>query len=206
LFLKENHKALVRPLYNLTDALALNKHSKWNSDPALRINAICAQEEGNPCKYCAMVADDKKMSAAFHFYLPVYVYSVIDQKTGQKITFEETQEDGSKTAKPVSGVRVLELTSFGTIGAVLKFFREYIKEEESPLTNCDFTITQIGVEKNKTFVCMPKSPKPMDPRIKELIPTTEKLRERILDACQPVIADGAKATTQESSDDDVPEF
>jgi hypothetical protein len=114
--------------------------------------------------------------------------------------------------RPVSGVRVLELTSFGTIGAVLKFFREFMKDEDNgPLTGYDFSISQVGAGQKKSFVVMSKAPKPMDPRIKELIPTTEKLRERILDACQPVIADGAKANVinkiaSEIDDDDVPEF
>jgi hypothetical protein len=193
LFFKESHKALIRPLYNLTDALVLNKHSKWNDDPQHRVNAICAQEENHDCKYCAMVADDKKLSAQFNFYLPVYVYSVIDQSTGQKVTYKEKQEDGREVERPVSGVRVLELTSFGTIGAVLKFFREFMKEEEVPLTNCDFSISQVGAGQKKSFVCMPKTPKPMDPKVKELIPTAERLRERILDACQPQVADSAKA-------------
>lgn len=206
LFLKENHKALIRPLYNLTDALVLNKHSKWNDDPQHRVNAICAKEEGNDCKYCSMVGDDKKMAAQFHFYLPVYVYNVTDQSTGQKVTYKEKQEDGSEAERPVQGVRVLELTSFGTIGAVLKFFREYIKEEEAPLTSCDFSISQVGAGQKKSFVCMPKAPKLMAPQIKELIPTPERLRERLLDACQPVIADGVKPATPEVQDDDIPVF
>ena len=206
LFLKENHKALVRPLYDLTDALVLSKHSKWNDDPQHRVNAICAKEEGNDCKFCGMVGDDKKMAAQYHFYLPVYVYSVVDQSTGQKVTYKEKQEDGSEAERPVQGVRVLELTSFGTIGAVLKFFREYIKEEEAPLTSCDFSISQVGAGQKKSFVCMPKAPKLMAPQIKELIPTPERLRERLLDACQPVIADGVKPATPEVQDDDIPVF
>jgi hypothetical protein len=112
LFLKESHKALIRPLYDLTEALVLNKHSKWNDDPQHRVSAICAQEENNDCKYCGMVTDDKKMSASLHFYLPVYVYSVVDQATGQKITYKEKQENGPEVERPISGVRVLELTSF----------------------------------------------------------------------------------------------
>lgn len=214
LFLKENHKALIRPLYNLTDALVLSKHSKWNDDPQYRVNAICAKEEDNDCKYCAMVGDDKKMGAAFHFYLPVYVYSVIDQSTGQKVVYKERQENGSDVERPVQGVRVLELTSFGTIGAVLKFFREFMKEEEMPLTGCDFSISQVGAGQKKSFVCMPKAPKPMAPQIKDLIPTAERLRERLLDACPPVIADGAKTEVigkimnelDEVSNDNIPVF
>jgi hypothetical protein len=213
LFLKENHKALVRPLYNLTDALVLNKHSKWNDDPQHRVNAICAQEEQHPCKYCGMVADDKKLSAQYHFYLPVYVYSVIDQSTSQKVTYKEKQEDGSEVERSVQGVRVLELTSFGTIGAVLKFFREFLKEEETPLTSCDFSISQVGAGQKKSFVCMPKAPKPMGPQVKELIPTPERLRERILDACQPAIAGDtplqgsvAPGTSGVFNDDDIPVF
>ena len=209
LFLKENHKAHIRPLYDLSDALALNKHAKWNDDPQHRVNAICAKEEGHDCKFCGMVGEDKKLAAQYHFYVPVYVYSVVDQETGRKMTYKEKQEDGSEVERPISGVRVLELTRFGTIGVVLKFFREFLKEEETPLTNCDFTITQSGAGPKKTFVCMPKAPKPMDSKVKELIPTPERLRERILDACQPVIADGAAKSTsivEESSDDDVPVF
>jgi hypothetical protein len=209
LFLKENHKALIRPLYDLGQSLALNKHSKWSDDASQRVNAMCAAEEAHPCGLCAKVENDKKIEARIHFYLPAYVYSVIDTATGEKITYKERQENGSEIEKPVSGVRVLELARFGTIAGVLKFFREYVRDE-GPITGADFTITQQGSGQKKSFVTMPKAPRPMDEKIRALIPTHDRLRERLLEALPPVVANDASTSGNDSADsgaeDDIPDF
>lgn len=184
LFLKEGHKVLVRPLFNLQDSLVLQRHNKYSDTPEQRVNAICATEIGKSCVYCEQAATDRKLTANIAFYLPVYVYSVMDTKTGQQITYKdpETQQD-----KPVSGIRVLELTSFGTIGAVLKFFREFTKDPDNgPMTEYDFTITQVGSGQQKSFVCMPKAAKPMSAQMQQAIPPVDLLRSRLLEACPPL--------------------
>ncbi len=185
LFLKENHKALIRPLFILKDALVLKRHNKYSENADQRINSICATEIGKPCVYCEQSAHDKKLSANLSFYLPVYVYSVFDTKTEQQVTFKEKIDD-KDVEKPVTGIRVLELTSFGTIGAILKFFREFTKDADSePITEYDFTISQVGSGQTKTFVCLPKAPTAMNPKIKAIIPGADRFRERILEALPP---------------------
>lgn len=211
LFLKEGQKALLRPLYNLNQALVIKKHNKWSENADYRVNAICAGEVNKSCFHCERAKDDKKLSANITFYLPVYVYSVTDTKTGNQITYKEKTEDGKEVEKPVTGIRVLELTSFGTIGAVLKFFNSFYKDDEShTIIGRDFTIEQVGSGQKKSFVCIPKDPKPMSQQMKALIPTPERLRERILEALPPLsgIDDDETEKTSENveDDDEIPVF
>lgn len=209
LFLKEGHKATLRPLYDLSGCIVLSKHSKFDSDPERRVNAICANETGAECAHCATAKADKKLQANVFFYLPVYVYQVVDQNTGQKITYKERDDNGNEQEKPVQGIRVLELSSFGTIGAVLKAFREWMRDEDNcKMTDCDFTLSQVGQGQNKSFVLMPKAPKAMDDRLVRAIPSQEQVRARIIEALPPTLAGGA-APVQSSpmgGDDGIPEF
>jgi hypothetical protein len=199
LFFKPGHSARIRPLYNLSEALTLAKHDVYNDNPDLKVAAICAKEIGQPCQHCQTAAGgNKKMTAGMRFYLPVYVYKVVDQD-GNTITYNETDENGNKTPKPVQGIRVLELTSFGSIGAILKWFRTYVKDPDNnaTITACDFTITQVGSGQTKTFTVMPKAPKPIDPRLKAIIPPLDKVRARILETLPP-----KKATSAEQDAED----
>lgn len=195
LFLKEGHKAVVRPLFDLTNAIPLMKHNKYADDPSQRINAICASEIGKPCAYCQQAANDKKLVANLHFYLPVYVQTVVDQK-GETITYKERTEEGEVT-KAVQGPRFLELAAFGTIGKILKTFREYMRDEEISISELDWTITQVGKGQQKDFVTLPKAPRPMSDQLKRIIQQDsfklDALKQKVLDALPPSTSDAPLA-------------
>lgn len=214
LFFKKGHRALIRPLYNLPQAIVLRKHNKWNQEPNLRVNAICAQEEGKSCLYCvrAEQESDKKLLSQTVLYVPIYVYSVIDA-AGQAVTYDEYSESGEKETKPIKGVRLLELTLNGTAFQILSQFRDMVRDQayEHTITGCDFTVTQIGEGTDKSFTVTPKPPKQMHPTIQGLIPKREVLRQRILEALPPFIqteasGGGNGSAANDGSDDDVPEF
>lgn len=192
-FNEEGRKALIRPLYNLTDCIVLPAHHKWAPDREQRVNAICASAEGNACFHCAKVeqTNDKKLKAQTYFYLPVYVYGV---KNAKDQTVNETvkDENGNETEQPIKGVRLLELASFGAVSHILKSFRDYLKEEDyKDIRRFDITVTQVGTGQQKSFTCTPKVPRPMDPRLKEIIPTPDTLRASILEALPPFVQDGS---------------
>lgn len=197
LFLKEGHSALIRFLFNLGDCIVLNKHNKYAESADMRVNAICAVEIGQQCKYCARVEDDKKLTANVTFYLPVYVYGVRD-KNGNPVTYKdpETEEE-----KPVKGFRVLELTSFGTIGTVLKTLRSYTKDEDynHTITGNDFTLTQVGAGQKKDFTLVPKPAKPMHPTIAQNMPKIDGFHKAILEALPPATIGEVQAATSDSS-------
>lgn len=191
LFLKEGHKALVRPLCTLEQVVVMQKHNKYAEDAAQRVNSICAAEVGKQCAICARVANDKKLTANIFIYLPVYVYNVKDASE-QYVTFKEKDEAGNEQEKPVKGMRLLELSSFGTVADILKWLRSFMKDEDNcKITECNFTITQVGAGQTKSFVVMSKPPKPMDERVAAIIPTSDKIRERILEALPPVAVESS---------------
>jgi hypothetical protein len=193
LYLQPDQKFLIRPLFDLVDAVPLMKHNLWNDDPKKRINAICAKEEGKECLYCQQASENKELVARLHFYLPIFVYKGVNQKTQEEVTFEETQEDGSKQTKPVKGFRVLELERRGSIGDVLKWIREFVRDEEDncKITECDFSYSQSGVGKKKSLLIQNKSPKPMSRELAEKAKTidSETVRTRVLEARPPFIVD-----------------
>lgn len=204
LFLKEGHKAIIRPLYDLKDAIPLMKHNLWSEDPVKRVNAVCASELGKPCVYCKRAVDDKKLTAQLHFYIPVHVYSVLDQNTGGKVTYKEKTEDGSEVTKIVQGPRLLELTSFGKVGKILKTFREYMRDENLPISDLDWTITQVGSGQQKDFVPLPKAPKPMADQLKDLLQRDnfkpDALKQKIIESLPPETSDAPLARGNRDTD------
>ncbi len=226
LFFKDGHKAVIRPLFDLKDAVVLKKHNKYNDDPTQRVNAICASEIGKPCVYCQQAELDKKLAANQCFYLPVHVYGVVDQyakdENGKispaKITYKERDEDGNETIKPVQGIRLLELKAFGAEGKILKSIREFMREDGNPgITELDFTLTQVGANQKKDYVLMPKGmPKPMADQLREVLKQDafkyENIRQRIIDAVPPVAAEpplqggGSQIEEDAAFDDTIVDF
>lgn len=191
LFLSEGQKALIRPVFNIPQVPVMAKHNKWSENRDYRVNAICAAEINKPCDHCdsAKTLEDKKLQASPVFFVPVYVYSVIDVKTGQKVTYKEKDEHDREVEKPVAGFRVLELPLFGKAFAILQTFRSYVRDEEDhDITVCDFSIEQVGSGQGKNFIVTPKAPKPANPQIVEKRPSVERFVEAILAACPPVVA------------------
>lgn len=190
LFLKEGHKALIRPLFNLDEAIVLAKHNKWSENADYRVNAICAAELGKACVHCesAKTLEDKKLAASATIYLPVYIYQVVD-KTGTRVTYKEKDEQGNESEKPVTGFRVLELPLFGTMFNVLKVFRSYMRDDGS-ICQCDFSIEQVGEGQKKSFVVIPKAPKPLGPAIQKAAAALDivKFHDAIMGALPPSIS------------------
>jgi len=205
LFLKPDEKFLIRPLFDLKDSVVLMKHNLWSEDPTKSVNAVCAQEEGNACLYCQQAANNKKLTAKLHFYLPIYVYKGINQKTQAEVSYEETQEDGSKQTKAVKGVRLLELAAFGATGDILKWLREFVKEDDNcALTECDFSLSQVGKGTTKTFILQNKNAKPMADQLVKIASTInmENVKSRVLEARAPFIVD-APAKVREISVEEI---
>jgi len=203
LFLKKDEKFLIRPLFDLKDCVVLMKHNLWSEDPNKRVNAICAKEEGKECLYCQQAQDNKKLTPKLHFYLPIFVYRGINQKTQAEVTYEETQEDGSKVTKLVKGFRLLELAAFGTVGDILKWLREFVKDSDNcKITECDFSLSQSGEGTTKTFVLMNKAPKPMVEQLAKVAATItmENIKARVLDARAPFIVDAPLARGDRDTD------
>lgn len=195
LWLKPGHKALVRPLVSrLSSGPRLMKHNLWNRDRDLNVNSVCAceMEPAQTCLYCEMAKDNKKLTAGEWFYLPVYVYHVVDED-GSVITYEEMQEDKSKVSKEVKGFRLIELTPFGRVAPLLKYFRNFPKDPDNCLLNeCDFSIEQVGEGSSKVFMPMHKNPKPMHEKIKAQFAamSEDDIYNQIFTHCPPRVDKG----------------
>jgi hypothetical protein len=227
IFLKEGEKVMLRPLVNLPQAIVMQKHNKWHDNRDYRVNAICAKEIDKGCEHCvnAQELEDKKLKASPVIFLPVYVYGVIDVKTGQKVTYTEKDEQGKESEpKNVFGFRVLELPLYGAAFSILQSFRAYIRDEGS-ITQGDFTVEQMGSGQKKNFLTTPpKAPKPVSPAVIAKAPKIEEVRTAILGAIPPVISAEADAedvfnangtnvvipvrgvVTDEVAEDDIPVF
>jgi hypothetical protein len=194
LWLKPGQKATIRPLVGrLSGGVKLMKHNQWHKEREFNISNICAceLESPKPCMYCEIAKENRKLVAGEWFFLPVFVYQVVDEK-GNIVTYEEKQENGDKVTKEVKGVRLLELTPFGRVAPLLKYFKDFPKDPENGLLNeRDFTIEQIGEGQAKNFMPDKKNPKPMHDRIKALATqvTEQEMYERIIAFCPPKVAE-----------------
>lgn len=213
LFLAEGQKALIRPMFSLEDGIALQFHNKWSENADYRVNAVCASEIGKPCQHCesAKTLEDKKLTASTTIYVPVYVYSVIDVRSGQKITYTEKDEQGHESEKSVSGFRVLELGLYGKTLMILQSFSSYERDEDAhSITACDFAIEQSGKNQLKNFLVTPKTPKPIDARIQSACPGIDRFHEAILGARPPLVVSDSSSPLAggeaQVADDDIPVF
>lgn len=193
LFLKKGYKARIRPLVNLDHAVVMKMHNKFANDAEHRINAVCASEIGQTCKYCELAPADKQLNAKTVLLLPVYVYQIVDAQ-GNIVTGKNEQGDD----EPVKGIRILELSAYGTINAVLGIFRAYYKEEEShDIRVCDFVIEQQGEGQGKQFNTIPKAPSQFAVKLAQV--TEARVRERVIEARPPVVQQSVASATANSS-------
>jgi hypothetical protein len=188
LWLQAGYTANVRPVHDLK--IMLYKHAKWNSDPTLSVNALCVRPFGMVCEICkrAEVEDDKKLKAQKYFYLPVFVHGVTEKKGKDEVpvTFEQTQEDGSKITKNVQGFRVIEMTSSGVIKSTLNDFMGYaVDTDYKGLTGSNFLWSQTGKGQDKEYSLRAKPPVEMDPKLKAATPPLEDFLQAIIDRLTP---------------------
>jgi len=184
--LNDGQKAKIRPLFNLSQCVVLAMHSKFNQvDPKQSVNAVCGTENGGECLHCdAAKAGDKKLNASTVFFLPVYV-STVEQKNESGIWVPVTyQKDG--TDFEVSGLRILELKAFGTIGTVLQFLRSlYQEDKEHDIRQYGLIVERIGAGQSTKYTILPKGPTPMPDVAKALVPTQDAVRQMVMTACPP---------------------
>lgn len=205
--LKENQKAIIRPLFNLVgadiDQCVMAMHSKYNAtDPKQSINSVCAQEVGKICELCRLAdAGDKELRPSWSIMMPVYLHKiglyVGTDENGNAVWQDVTWKKADGTEEKVNGLRILELKDFGKVYEILKFLRSHHRDEkEHDITICDFTIEQSGVGKKKSFVTKARAPKrdkvtneiiAMPPSLRQIIPTPDAVRQMVIDACKPRI-------------------
>lgn len=184
LYLKPGHTALIRPLYELNKCLPLLKHDVYEAGNSnMQVTAICASEIEQDCLHCfnSENENNKKLTANYRIYLPIYVYKVVDEQNAD-VFQEEIDETGQKINRPIQGVKILELGMWGKISQVLQFFREYMKK--APITQADFSLYHIDGA-TKYFKLTEKRQKEMDSRIKSITPTLDVVKEYILLAYPP---------------------
>lgn len=199
LYFYDGMEILFRPMGDLSNCILANKHFKW-ADNGPKIEAICAKEIGKPCDLCARAeAGERELIPRESWFIPVYMHRALrtkDQKTTLPlptpvvVTYEE-----NGVVKNACGVRVLELQEIGAIGAVFKYFRNFMKnaEENGKMVDRDFSIIQDGKGKgSKSFITDKKDPKPR-PDITMRTPPLERVFERVLEALPPVLTASAHA-------------
>lgn len=192
LYLKPKQKAFIRPLYTLSESIALKKHDVYNeSNP---IAAICAQEIDDDCYYCFLSSNNKRLIANYRIYVPIYIYKVVGEE-GNDIYYEEiNQTTGIKEQKMLQGIRILELSSFGKTGAILDFFRKFMQQRGNlDITEYDFTYSHVDNGQAKYFDMTMKRQSPMDTRIRNIIPPVHMIRTSILQSLPPSIFDDKQA-------------
>lgn len=206
LFMSDGNNVLMRPLADFTTIKPLVVHHKWNSDPALRINAICAKEVGKECALCTQAKDDYALTPDFAWFLPVWVYQITQTKdqNGQKLpapvvlTYKERDENGnvlknpngSDVEKRVSGIRLIEFSMHGAIATPFKTFCDFMEDPTNcKMTECDWSFAQNGKGKgNKAFTLISKMPRSLDPRVAKVIPPIDRIRERLFQTMSPIVA------------------
>ncbi|GAC1365721.1 MAG: hypothetical protein NVSMB44_27850 [Ktedonobacteraceae bacterium] len=114
--------------------------------------------------------------------LPVFVYSLIDTRTNRRIMYH----DQNGLEQPVTGMRLLELTAFGTVRDVLATFSAFVHAGGN-IAGCDWTLEQFVGMQGKTIVTTPMPLGPLSPQIEALIPTKDLVRKCVLEFAPPMI-------------------
>jgi hypothetical protein len=198
---KSGERALVRPVYNMDQAIVRPVHDKFkNGDASLSsrtyqgatiaapISAMCATHIGKPCLFCAQ-PKEAKLEARPECFVPVYLYGIKDSQDNS-VMF--TDPDGNQ--KVVKGFRMLRLKSTSVI------FKQLMSVWRNPLydkniTCCDFVIERAGSTKDDTvYTCTPNPPQPMHPNLKAAIKPREEFENILLEIYEPRILERPEIT------------
>jgi hypothetical protein len=207
-------KLSFRPLYALDQSLLMQCHSMYNAATNVYTSAICAKEISKPCEFCrqAEVEQDKKLKRALEpkksLMLPTWLHGIREQFDlgGSWFALTAKGEDGQE--KPITGMRILELTNFGAIEPVFLAIRHVHSGDADEdiasrdIRTLDFLMECHGVQTDKKITPGKKDPSPITAEAKAAIPTRENLRAMILDARPPRVV-GALAPTEKSLKDKV---
>jgi hypothetical protein len=182
LYLKERQKTMIRPLINLDVASAFAIHNRYHPDMKRKIYVVCAREINKPCYYCRENSRGEQVcDAELSFMLPVFVYSLIDTRSGRQIMYRD--QDGQD--RPVSGVRLLELTAFGAVRDILATFSAFV-QAGGDISDCDWTLEQFVSSQGKRIVAKPRPLKSLTPQLKAQVPSEDLIRKCILEFAPPI--------------------
>lgn len=182
LYLKEQQRALIRPLLNLDAATAFALHNRYHPEIKRKIYVVCAREVNKPCHYCQGSEKGEQIcDAEVSFMLPIFVYSLLDTRSGRRIMYRD--QDGLDY--PVSGLRLLELTAFGAVRDILATFSTFV-HAGGDISGCDWTLEQFVSSQGKYIVTTPLPLKPLGPQLEALIPPEDVVRKSVLEFAPPV--------------------
>jgi hypothetical protein len=143
-FLKEDEKAVVRPLLNIPQVTLTETlyHEMFDRATGKMVaDNVCAQPFGRPCKLCQQATAEKKLKATPRVFLPVYVHGVWKRDLmGELVAV--TAKDESGVEKPIRGIRFLKLKLGSTILDDLKVV--YYDSDERSICTSDFSIERLG--------------------------------------------------------------
>ncbi len=183
LSLKGQQSALIRPLLDLNSVTALAIHNRYHPDIKRKVYAVCAREINKLCYYCQRRIREKQLcDAEVSFMLPVFVYSLIDTRSGRRIMHREQD----RLEKPVAGLRLLELTAFGVVRDVLATFATFVHAGGN-ISGCDWTLEQFVSAQGKEIVATPMPLKPLSPHLEALTPQKDLVRRYVLEFAPPVL-------------------
>jgi hypothetical protein len=185
LTLKAGEKTLIRPLLNLNECVVLKLHEKF--DETLNksaVSAVCASEVELDCQHCVDAAQDKKLTARKHFFLPIYVHGVWKRDERNQWVAVKTKDD-SGVEVTYQGVRILDLK-----GDILYQIKSYHGEsDDSTITNVDLVIERTGSGRNDThYMVTPKvNARPLPPDVP--VQNRETVRESLIAMRKPQAVD-----------------
>ena len=204
--LGDKQRALVRPILNLEQALAVHYHKFYDKANKKYYEAVCGREVGKPCIYCndASLTKDaqkkKDLTPKELFFVPVWLYAIQYKKVddnGVEIlddndnpiweklhyTDKETNEE-----KLVSGIRVMQLAFRGTAySKVLEAFYDMTNNGER-IVDRDFIISRVGSGTDTSYVPSKRQPAPFKVQIESPL-TEEWLKQRVFEVSPPVTLD-----------------
>lgn len=211
--IKDGEKALVRFLLDMRQAAVLWKHELYskalnNGKGGYEVQAACARHDGVDvayCKHCIAAKSNKKLTAKRSFIIPVYVYRIVNAKTGKPVTYKN-QEGSEVEFQP--GIRMLVLKETAPLLATLLSEYRELEAGDTFLTH-DIVIsrTDIGgdplhasynasVKRETQFVA------PEGVEIPEQ--SAQAIIEQMLEKNPPDIVDGHSANSDDPGFPDLP--
>lgn len=193
LLLGDGQKALFRPLVNLDGAVLMYMHLIFNSATRKTINAVCNKKEfGLPCQYCGEAEENKKLLPIPTFMFPAYIHRITYTKEVYnqflKQTFRAgeavTYTDADKNLQPVQGVRIIRLTFSGAMEVTSQQLKTRFKDGDD-LRRRDLSLERQGGDKDTKYVLDPKDPSVSNLKLAAL--TGDRIRERVIEVCPPVL-------------------
>lgn len=169
-FLREDEKAVVRPLMNIPQVTQteLAYHEMFDRTAGKMVaDNVCAAPFGMKCKLCEQAQAEKKLKATPRVFLPVYVHGIWKRDLAGELVAVTAKDEAGKDV-PVRGIRMLKLKLGSAILDDLKTV--YYDSDDEPrkrsITTSDFSIERLGNGLDTRYVTNLR---------KKVLPITEQL-------------------------------